>query len=413
MGTSGSPALKVADYIKMYEYIFPQILKQEDPDRPYWPASPSSGGCFDDPQDPNRGDVHYWDVWHGMKPFTEYRKFHFRYASEFGFQSFPCLATVESFTEPEDRNIFSYVMEKHQRNAAANGKIMNYLSQTYLYPNQLRRLRVRLPAAAGGGHPLRRGALAAQPGPLHGRDHLAAERLLAGGLLGLHRLLRPLEGPALRGEALLRAGAALHRGGGRALPQNTNVNAEPFDLKKDRPAERLQRDDGALYRPRPVVPAPPGRLGERLGRDPGRGPGHVRHVAYGRHGLLPGGHLWRLLRLRAAGRSGREVSRGTVLFCPPKHFKFMDPANARREGDELVVTAKAYARSVEILAGADTVLSDNYFDMNAGERRVKILRGTPGDATARSVRHSLKEIPHNMGGSLAGEFQPSAACKFR
>ena len=55
--------------------------------------------------------MHYWDVWHGEKPFTEYRKFFFRYTSEFGFQSFPCLKTVESFTLPEDRNIFSRVME--------------------------------------------------------------------------------------------------------------------------------------------------------------------------------------------------------------------------------------------------------------------------------------------------------------
>lgn len=46
----------------------------------------------------------------------------------------PTLKTVESFTEPEDRNIFSYVMEKHQRNNAANSKIMTYLGQTYRYP---------------------------------------------------------------------------------------------------------------------------------------------------------------------------------------------------------------------------------------------------------------------------------------
>ena len=89
---------------------------------------------MDNPWDEFRGDTHYWDVWHGNKPFTEYRKFKFRYLSEFGFQSFPCLKTVETFTEPEDRNIFSRVMEMHQRNAAANGKIMNSLSATYLYP---------------------------------------------------------------------------------------------------------------------------------------------------------------------------------------------------------------------------------------------------------------------------------------
>ena len=49
-----------ADYIKMYEYIIPQVLKEEDPQTFYWPASPSSGGSFDAPNDPDRGDVHYW-----------------------------------------------------------------------------------------------------------------------------------------------------------------------------------------------------------------------------------------------------------------------------------------------------------------------------------------------------------------
>ncbi|MDE7299181.1 MAG: glycoside hydrolase family 2 protein [Lachnospiraceae bacterium] len=128
------------DYIKLFEYIIPKLLKEEDPHTFYWPSSPSSGGNYDNPWDENRGDTHYWDVWHGNKPFTEYRKFRFRYLSEFGFQSFPCLKTVESFTEPGDRNIFSRVMEMHQRNRAANGKILNYLSATYLYPKDFESL---------------------------------------------------------------------------------------------------------------------------------------------------------------------------------------------------------------------------------------------------------------------------------
>ena len=102
-----------SDYVKIYEYLFPKLLKKEDPDRFYWPASPSTGGGFDFPNDPDRGDVHYWEVWHGNKPFTEYRKFYFRYLSEFGFLSFPSIKTVETFTLPQDRNVFSYVMEKH------------------------------------------------------------------------------------------------------------------------------------------------------------------------------------------------------------------------------------------------------------------------------------------------------------
>ena len=84
-----------ADYIRMYEYLIPEVLLKEDPDTIYWPASPSSGGGFDDPNDPARGDVHYWSVWHGQLPFAEYRKHQFRYLSEFGFESLPCMATVK------------------------------------------------------------------------------------------------------------------------------------------------------------------------------------------------------------------------------------------------------------------------------------------------------------------------------
>ena len=120
----------------MYERIIHKVLRKYDTVTFYWPSRPSSGGSFDDPQDPDRGDVHFWQVWHGNKPFSEYRKYGFRYLSEFGFQSFPSVKTVEEgiSDDPQDWNIFSYVMEKHQRNNAANGKIMNYLQQTYKYP---------------------------------------------------------------------------------------------------------------------------------------------------------------------------------------------------------------------------------------------------------------------------------------
>ncbi|MEK3887920.1 beta-mannosidase [Bacillus sp. FSL K6-3431] len=132
-GWPQDPKLRT-DYIKLFEFILPGIMKEMDPERFYWPSSPSSGGGFDKPRDPDRGDVHYWEVWHGLKPFTEYRKFFFRFCSEFGFQSFPSLKTVESFTLQEDRNIFSHVMETHQKNDGANGKILFYLSENFLYP---------------------------------------------------------------------------------------------------------------------------------------------------------------------------------------------------------------------------------------------------------------------------------------
>ena len=56
------------------------------------------------------------------------------------------------------------------------------------------------------------------------------------------------------------------------------------------------------------------------------------------------------------------------------------------EGDEIVVSAGAYAKGVEILnRQEDLILSDNYFDLNGDERRVKILSGEAEGIRLRSV----------------------------
>ncbi len=127
-------------YIKIFEKIIPSLVKKLDPDRPYWPSSPSAKGHFYSPRKEEVGDSHYWAVWHGLKPFEDYKFHNFRFVSEFGFQSFPSIKTINTFTIPEDRNIFSYVMEKHQKNSSANGKIIYYLSENYLFPKDFRSL---------------------------------------------------------------------------------------------------------------------------------------------------------------------------------------------------------------------------------------------------------------------------------
>ena len=131
-----APSLK-RDYLIQFEYLLSAVVKETAPDTFYWPSSPSSGGSFDKPNDDNRGDAHYWDVWHGQLPFSEYLNHYFRFCSEFGFQSLPSIKTIETFTEEKDRNLFSKVMESHQKNPAANGKILYYLSETFRYPGDL------------------------------------------------------------------------------------------------------------------------------------------------------------------------------------------------------------------------------------------------------------------------------------
>lgn len=134
-----APSLK-KDYLLQFEYLLANVARDYAPDTFYWPSSPCSGGSFDDPGDENRGDSHYWDVWHGQLPFSEYLNHYFRFCSEFGFQSLPSIKTIRTFSEEKDRNLFSRVMESHQKNPAANGKILYYLSETFRYPNGLENL---------------------------------------------------------------------------------------------------------------------------------------------------------------------------------------------------------------------------------------------------------------------------------
>ena len=122
-----------------YRLLFDNVLQQQvlayDPDTPYWPSSPHTpiGDRLAD-SDPTCGDAHLWDVWHGGKPFELYRTCEHRFASEFGFQSFPEPATIRTYCEPEDFNISSYMMEYHQRSPIGNSAIITYLLSWFNMP---------------------------------------------------------------------------------------------------------------------------------------------------------------------------------------------------------------------------------------------------------------------------------------
>lgn len=374
-----------SDYIKMFQYIIPKVLKAEDPQAFYWPSSPSSGGDFDEPGDPSRGDVHDWDVWHGLKPFTDYRNYLFSYVSEFGFQSFPCMETIESFTLPEDRNIFSYIMEKHQRNATANGRIVTYLSQNYLYPATLDKLvyasqLLQAQAMQYGVEHWRRnrgrcmGAVIWQLNDCWpvaswaGIDYFGRWK-------ALQYYARRFFAPVL---------VSCHEEG-LVNQEDISVNTEHIDPRK---TARLNvsnetmeafagRIDWSLRRPDASV-IEEGSFDVAV---PALDALWLPEQDFTKYGPYDCYYAYRL-----TDRAGHTVGEGSVLFCAPKHFRFQDPGlTVRLEGDEAVVTASAYARSVEVQCGPDVLLEDNYFDMNGGERRVKILRGEAKDAAVRSV----------------------------
>ena len=134
-GVMSQPEDLKRDYLEQFEVLLKDVAETEAPDTFYWPSSPSSGGGFDDPNSLDRGDVHDWSVWHGRRPFSDFTERYPRFCSEFGFESFPAMATLESFIhDSRDMNPFSKVMESHQKCHSGNATMLHYLAQSLPYP---------------------------------------------------------------------------------------------------------------------------------------------------------------------------------------------------------------------------------------------------------------------------------------
>ena len=129
---------KFQDYREAYRQFFyetlPEWVEVLDPDTPYWFSSPTSGTPFEEANSNTRGDAHYWEVWHGAKPFSAYREQYPRFMSEFGFQSLPPLKTIASYASEEHWNLTDYMIEHHQRSHYASALFMGQMALHYMMP---------------------------------------------------------------------------------------------------------------------------------------------------------------------------------------------------------------------------------------------------------------------------------------
>ncbi|WP_339287538.1 glycoside hydrolase family 2 protein [Paenibacillus sp. FSL E2-0201] len=372
-----------ADYIKQYEVLLPAIAKEIDPNTFYWRASPSSKGSFDKPNDENYGDMHYWGVWHGKEPFTDYRKLYPRYMSEFGLQSFPSLKTIESFTLPEDRNIFSYVMESHQKNNTGNEKILYYIGETYKYPKDFESV-------------LYASQLIQAEGMRCGVEHWRRHRGRCMGALywqlndcwpvaswssidyygrwkAMHYAAKHFFAPIL---------VSAHDEGTRVSLHVSNESRE--QVIGELSWRLLNRASEVLLE--------------------GTKPVEIAALSTAEFEQLDFTHMLDTKRKKretyleyAFKVDGKAKSGGTVLFVKPKHFSFIDPeleAVLIEEEEQFVITvkAKAYARFVGLdFRERDAIFSDNYFDMSGDTTRSVTIAKKDLDkpATAEELRAQL------------------------
>ena len=124
-----------SDYKRMFHELLPGVVAAEDPGRFYTRSSPSAN---DDRVPPNKrgwGDMHFWGVWHAENPYEAYADNISRFMSEYGFQSFPELASVARYTARDsDWNIESPVMLSHQRHPRGNPLIRTYMDRDFRKP---------------------------------------------------------------------------------------------------------------------------------------------------------------------------------------------------------------------------------------------------------------------------------------
>lgn len=369
-------------YEKFFYHTLPEWVQELDPDRPYWPSSASSNVPFQAPNSPERGDMHYWDVWHGRKPFTAYRQQYPRFMSEFGFQSLPPIETIATYADPEDWNMTSYIMEHHQRSGNGNGLMVAQMTDSFRLPKDfpaLSYLSMVLQAEGiryGVEHWRRNkhrvsGTLYWQLNDCwpvaswssidyYGRWkalHYAAKRFYApillsiedqGALMEVHvtsDLTSPWQGEVrwalqtLSGETLRSGEAAV------SLPALQSAKVCSLDFQAE--------IEATLDRRREVI--------------------FVADLYHGEE----------------------HLATSVATFVPNKHLKLVEPGlkvQVSRSGKLAVfeVTAHSLARFVELkLAGADAIFSDNYFDVLPG-RKVQVTCAIPQGWTLAQVKKALR-----------------------
>jgi beta-mannosidase len=369
-----------AAYDRFFHQLLPAWRQAEDPDRAYWPSSPSSNTPFIDPNGQRQGDTHYWDVWHGRKPFTAYRSQFPRFMSEFGFQALPPLATIATYAGEADWNMTSYMMEQHQKNASGNALMVAQMLDTFRLPKDFAAL-VYLSMV-----------LQAE-GIRYGVEHWRRYPQRVAGILywqlndcwpvaswssldyfgrwkALHYAARRFYAPLL---------LSIEDTPPVQVVYVTNDALEPWQGMAKWTLETLS---GAVL-----------DSGEASAVVPAQSAAQVCRLDFA--GQVTDKNARDLVFIAELWQGERFLARQVAFFSPIKHLSLVDPgiaASLAEDNSALVITltARSLALLVEVsLDGAEAVFSDNYFNLPAG-RPVQITCPLPDGWTLEQAKKQIR-----------------------
>jgi len=367
-------------YDRMYHHLLPDVVTMEDPDRPYWPSSASSGIPFAEPNGDQRGDMHYWDVWHGRKPFTAYRTQFPRFMSEFGFQALPPYKTIQIYAAPEDQNMTSYIMEHHQRSGSGNGLMIAQMTDTFRMPKDFQSL-VYL------------SMLLQAEGIRYGVEHWRRNRHRVSGTL-----IWQLNDcwPVASWSSLDYFGRwkALHYAAKRFYaPVLLSVEDDAPRMAVHVTSDLTERWEGIVRWRLETTQGEVQASGEQKVQAAPLADTSVSALDFtdkvtddNRHKLVFVAELW---------QGSTKLATSVSTFAPVKHLALTDPElkvdTSLKDGSLVFeVSSKSLARFVELqLDGVDVVFSDNYFDVPTGAT-IKITAPLPKGWNLEQARTALK-----------------------
>ncbi len=129
----GADAKEIEEsYVRLFKQLIPVTVSHYT-NSPYIHTSPLSNWGKDEFY--NHGSQHYWGVWHGKDPMSDFAKKIGRFNAEYGFQSFPEYSTLLTFSEKKEWNLESEVMKHHQKSYVGNGMILKHARLLYGEPS--------------------------------------------------------------------------------------------------------------------------------------------------------------------------------------------------------------------------------------------------------------------------------------
>jgi beta-mannosidase len=369
-----------AAYDRFFHHALAEWCAAEDPDHAYWPSSPSSGTPFENPNGPMQGDAHYWDVWHGRKPFTAYRSQYPRFMSEFGFQALPPLETVRTYAAEPDWNMTSYIMEQHQKNASGNSLMVSQMLDTFRLPHDFESLAYLSMVLQAEG---------IRYGVEHWRRHT---RRVSGTLYWQLNDCWPVA--SWSSLDYFGRWKALHYAARRFYaPLLLSIEDAPPCQSIFLSSDQLEEWQGSVHWALTTLDGKVLDSGEKAAHVEPLGVTAVDKIDFSK--FLNDDNRRELAFVAELWQADRRLAMQTAFFAPTKHLSLVDPgvtATLVEEDGHLAVTlaSRSLARLVELsLEGADVVFSDNYFDLPAG-KPVSVTFPLPGGWTLAPARAALK-----------------------